>query len=205
MGRHLLFYSMQFSVGACLVVCAAAFNAPLSARPVVTQRTGSITLAGPALPVTSIATNQIGVDQDGIMEASQIAEKKPPIKLLSRLDDLELLTALSEAGLLSAAENAGVFSKLEAAGAFSTAEKLLPLADQLKLLSTAEKLINVESSILTTAAAALLIGEIGLLAVVPDDNQALVALQVATGLLAGLASVTLFSAASLFSVLQGDD
>eukprot|EP00316_Scyphosphaera_apsteinii_P022311 CAMPEP_0119312086 /NCGR_PEP_ID=MMETSP1333-20130426/24993_1 /TAXON_ID=418940 /ORGANISM="Scyphosphaera apsteinii, Strain RCC1455" /LENGTH=161 /DNA_ID=CAMNT_0007316639 /DNA_START=125 /DNA_END=610 /DNA_ORIENTATION=- len=161
-------------------------------------------MAGPALPVTSIATNQIGVDQDGLMEASQIAAQKPPVKLLSRLDDLEFLTSLSEAGLLSAAEEAGVFSKLEAAGAFSSAEKLLPLADDLKLLSTAEKLLNVESSTLVTTAAVLLVGEVGLIAVVPDDNGALVALQVATGVLAGAASVTLLAAASLFSVLQGD-
>ena len=50
------------------------------------------------------------------------------------------------------------FSKLEAAGAFSKAEALLPLADDLKLLSTAEALINVPSSYLFGIASLLLVG-----------------------------------------------
>ena len=45
---------------------------------------------------------------------------------------------ISQAGLLSSAEEAGVFSKLESAGAFSTAEKLLPILDDLKVLTVAE-------------------------------------------------------------------
>ena len=50
------------------------------------------------------------------------------------------------------------FSKLEAAGAFSKAEALLPLADDLKLLSTAEALLNVPSSYLFGIASLLLVG-----------------------------------------------
>ena len=69
-----------------------------------------------------------------------------------------MLSQVSEAGLLSSAEDAGLFSKLEAAGAFSKAEALLPLADDLKLLSTAEALLNVPSSYLFGIASLLLVG-----------------------------------------------
>jgi len=147
----------------------------------------------------------VSFDQDGLFEGREISVQKPPIKLLERIEELRLLTTLSDAGLLSAAEEQGVFSKLEAAGAFSTAEKLLPLADDLKLLSTAEYLLNVPSNTLVIAAVAILAGEFGLITVVPDDNVALVAVQAATGVAAGAAAVVLFGTAFLFSLLQSDD
>lgn len=98
---------------------------------------------------------------------------------------MRVLTSLADAGLLSKAEEAGVFSKLEKAGAFSTAEKLLPVLDDLNLLGTLENLLNVPANIQVLAAVALLGGEVGLIALVPDDNVALLALQAVTGLLAG--------------------
>jgi len=97
-----------------------------------------------------------------------------------------------------------VFSKLEAAGAFSTAEKLLPLADDLKLLSTAESLLNVPSNLLFIGGVALLGGEAALITFVPDDNAALVVLQLGTGLAAGAGAVVLVGSAFLFSLLQGE-
>merc|ERR1711990_1130017 len=102
-------------------------------------------------------------------------------------------------------EEAGIFSKLEAAGAFSTAEKLLPLADDLKLLSTAEFLLNVPSSYLFGIASLLLVGEAGLIFFVPDDSTALVALQLASGVAVGLGSVVLIATSYLFSLLQGEN
>ena len=94
--------------------------------------------------------------------------------------------------------------KLEAAGAFSTAEKLLPLADDLKLLSTAESLLNVPSFALVVAALALVGAEAGLIYAIPDDSSALVALQVGSGAVVGLLSVVLLSVSYLFGLLQGD-
>merc|ERR1712031_101214 len=105
----------------------------------------------------------------------------------------------------SSAEEAGVFSKLEAAGAFSKAEALLPLADDLKLLSTVESLLNVEAGYLFSAGAVLLLGEAALITVVPDDNVALVGLQAVTGLAAGAGAVMLFATSFLFSLLQGEN
>ena len=62
----------------------------------------------------------------GLFEASEVDRGKPPVYLLSKIEELKLATTVSELGLLSGAEEAGVFSSLEKAGAFSTAEKLLP-------------------------------------------------------------------------------
>jgi len=131
--------------------------------------------------------------------------QKAPLRLLTRIEELELATTLADAGLLSAAEEAGVFSKLEAAGAFSQLEKLLPLADKLKLLSTAESLLNTDAWLLSGAAAALLFGELALITVIPDDNIALVGLQVVTGAAAGAGAVTLLATSYLFSLLQGEN
>ena len=127
---------------------------------------------------------------------------KPPIRLLERIEELRVLSSVADAGLLSGAEEAGVFSKLEAAGAFSTAEKLLPLADDLKLLSTAEYLINVPSNVLAIGALALLGGEFALITAVPDDNAALLAIQAITALGAGAGAVILLATSFLFSLLH---
>merc|ERR1712087_3568 len=151
------------------------------------------------------ASKVLSIDQDGIMGPQPSVSQKPPLKLLGRLEELQLLSSLAEAGLLSSAEEAGVFSKLEAAGAFSALESLLPLADDLKLLSTLEALLEVNSAVLAAAGAALLLGEGALIFAVPDDSTALVALQAATGLLAGGGAITLFGISSLFSLLQADD
>jgi len=128
--------------------------------------------------------------------------QKPPLKVLTRLESLGLLTSLSETGLLSGAESAGLFSKLEAAGAFSKAEKLLPLADTFGVFGLLESLLLVDSSVLLLGAVALLVGEVGLITVVPDDNTALVALQAVTGVAAGAGAATLFGASALFGTLQ---
>lgn len=174
------------------LVAASALTAPLGARPAVAHR-ATIGMA---------AAKVLSIDQDGIVEGRPSVSQKPPLKLLGRLEELQLLSSLSEAGLLSSAEEAGIFSKLEAAGAFSTLESLLPLADDLKVLSTLEGLLNVDAAVLAAAGAALLLGEGALLYAVPDDSAALVALQAVTGLLAGGGAVTLFGISSLFSLLQ---
>merc|ERR1711924_286093 len=95
-------------------------------------------------------------------------------------------------------DEAGIFSKLEAAGAFSSIEKLLPLADDLKLLSTAEALLNVPAFAITGLALALLVGEYELLTVLPEDLVGTV------GLASG-AAVVLLAVSALFGLLQGKD
>jgi hypothetical protein len=153
------------------------------------------------------AAKVLSVDQDFTTNPEgkkPLGSQKPPLKLLGRLEELQLLSSLAEAGLLSSAEEAGVFSKLEAAGAFSTLESLLPLADDLKLLSTLEGLLDVNAGVLAAGGAALLLGEGALLYAVPDDSTALVALQAVTGLLAGGGAITLFGISALFSLLQGE-
>ena len=109
-------------------------------------------------PLCFFSAQIISFDQDGVFEGREVGVAKPPVRLLERIEALRVLSQVSEAGLLSSAEEAGLFSKLESAGAFSTAEKLLPLADDLKLLSTAEALLNFPSSNLFGLAAIRLIG-----------------------------------------------
>jgi len=162
----------------------------------------------PAMQLSQLSeTNKkiLSFDRDGVFEAREISDKKPPVKLLNRVNELRVLTSLADAGLLSKAEEAGVFSKLEKAGAFSAAEKLLPLLDDLKVLSLAEDLLNIPANVQVLAAVALLGGEFGIISLVPDDNAALIAVQVITGLLAGGGAVTLLASAFLFSLLQGEN
>merc|ERR1719157_129239 len=173
---------------------------PLSSRSAVTR--SSVTQMGGSGAPAGTSGKYLSFDNDGVFTDNPNRNKKPPIKVLTRLESLGLLTSLSETGLLSNAESQGLFSKLEAAGAFSTAEKLLPLADKLNVFSTLESLLLVDSSALLLGAAALLVGEVGLITVVPDDVPALVAVQVATGVAAGLAATTLLGAAALFGTLQ---
>ena len=150
-----------------------------------------------------VAAQVVSFDQDGLFEGREISVAKPPVRLLERIEELRLLSSIADAGLLSGAEEAGLFSKLEAAGAFSKAEKLLPLADDLKLLSTAEYLLNVPANLLALGAVVLLGGEFALITAVPDDNAALLGVQVVTGLLAGGGAVVLLASSVLFFFLIG--
>mmetsp|Transcript_47710 Transcript_47710/g.158108 ORF Transcript_47710/g.158108 Transcript_47710/m.158108 type:complete len:179 (-) Transcript_47710:344-880(-) len=174
------------------VAALLAFTAPLASRPVATR--------GAAV---SMGEKVLSLDNMGLYSGK--AAQKAPVRVLTRIEDLRVLTSLAEAGVLSAAEEAGVFSKLESAGAISQAEKLLPLADKLQVLALAETLINVPAGLLTAAAVALLAGEVGLIAAVPDDSAPLVALQLVSGGVAGLGAVVLLASGALFSALQSTD
>lgn len=179
------------------VLTATAFTpAPQLARPSVVGRSQAASM--------QLNKKVVSFDQDGVFEGREISVEKPPVRLLERIEELRLLTSVADAGLLSAAEDAGVFSKLEAAGGFSKIEGLLPLADDLKLLSTAEYLLNVPANLLFIGAAVLAGGELALITVVPDDNAALLLLQLGTGLAAGAGAAVLAGSAFLFSLLQGE-
>merc|ERR1740138_1710331 len=167
------------------IACAAAlsYTAPAVApRPAVQRAVQPMMQQSKkvdSLVKTGGFSGELAIDQFGYFE--ERGSTKEPVKILSRVEELKVLSGLAEAGVLSSAEEAGLFSKLERAGGFSAVEKLLPLADDLKLLSTAEALLNVPASALLGLAAVLLAGEFGLIYVVPDDSAALVALQVGTG------------------------
>ena len=88
----------------------------------------------------------------GLFENREIDVGKPPVFLLSAVENTKVLTAVSEAGLLSSLEENGVFSKLESAGAFSTIEKTLPTVESLGLLSAFESALDVDAGLLFTAA-----------------------------------------------------
>merc|ERR1719454_2401173 len=111
------------------LVAVAAYVAPQAAPRSAVYRAAS--------PVMQKRINYEFIEGAGDFKGS-VKNPKKPIKLLSRVEELGVLSSLSDAGVLSSLESAGTFSKLERAGAFSRIEKLLPLADDLKLLSTAE-------------------------------------------------------------------
>jgi hypothetical protein len=178
-----------------------------AARARYFARPASTRAGAPAMQLSQLSKTSkkiTGFDREGVFEARELSQPKPPVKLLNRVSELRVLTSLADAGLLSKAEQAGVFSKLENAGAFSTIEKLLPIADSLNLLGVLENALNVPANIQVLAAVALLGGEVGLISVVPDDNAVLIAVQAITGLLAGGGAVTLLASAYLFSLLQGE-
>merc|ERR1719258_51589 len=107
-----------------LFLAGPSYVPTLSGRPVAVRRDSAISM--------QLNSKFVNFDQDGVFEGRSSAAK-PPLKLLTRLEDLGLLSSLGEAGVLSAAEEAGLFSKLESAGAYSSIEKLLPLADKLNV------------------------------------------------------------------------
>merc|ERR1719387_1594106 len=179
------------------IACAlsAAYTAPLAAPR------SALRASEPAMQLKSSVF--ISLDPYGEFKGQKKVQK--PVKILSRVEELKVLSSLADAGVLSSAEEAGIFSKLERAGAFSTAEKLLPLADDLKLLSTAEYLLNVPSSYLFGIASLLLVGEAGLIFFVPDDGAALVAVQAISGAAVGLGAIVLIATSYLFSLIQGEN
>lgn len=108
-------------------------------------------------PVMAGTKKIVSFEQDGLFEGREISYQRPPVKFLSRVNELEVATAVSDAGLLSLAEENGVFSTLEGLGAFSLAEKALPTIEKLKLLSFAESLFDVEAGLIFTAANFLIV------------------------------------------------
>lgn len=131
---------------------AATAFAPLSSGPAVAPA-GVRALS----PVMSANRKVYSFDNEGVFEAREVSIKRPPVFLLSAVEELRVATGVADAGLLSAAEDAGVFSKLESAGAFSLVEKALPIVEDLRLLTTFEKLLNVDWALQFTAAGFILV------------------------------------------------
>merc|ERR1719231_487155 len=101
---------------------AAAIVTPAS-RPAVQSR-----VAGPTMAASKkiISMEGFPTNSDELFEVREINYKRPPVKILSRLNEMQVATSVADAGLLSAAEEAGVFSTLDSVGAFSLIEKSPP-------------------------------------------------------------------------------
>lgn len=145
----------------------------------------------------------------GLFEARETNLRKPPVYLLSRLEELKAATTLSEVGLLSLAEKNKVFSSLESAGAFSTVEKLLPTIEKLGLLTFIEESLDTPNGNLFTLANTLLFFPFGLLmlqgfAFLPSAEGIFIPLELLTDLVAFSAGAALFVLAYGVSLLQGD-
>ncbi|KAK7291892.1 hypothetical protein RIF29_07417 [Crotalaria pallida] len=118
----------------------------------------------------------------------------PPIKLLTRLEQLKLLSKAEKAGLLSAAEKAGL--------SLSTIEKLglLSKAEELGVLSAATD-PGTPGALLTLGLGLLLLGPL-FVYLVPEDNLGEVGLQVAVALLSVVGGSAAFAASNFVSNLQ---
>lgn len=118
----------------------------------------------------------------------------PPVKLLTRLEQLKLLSKAEKAGLLSAAEKFGFsLSKIEELG-------LLSKAEELGVLSAATD-PGTPGSLLTLSLGLLLLGP-SCVYLVPDDNLGEVGLQVVVALICVFGGSAAFAASNFLSDLQ---
>lgn len=147
---------------------------------------------------------------NGVLEAREVNVRRPPPKVLSRLNEIKAATAVADLGLLSKLEEVGAFSKLEEAGAFAFIEKFLPFVDKFKLLAVVDQAVAIDASKLFTAAGFLLVfapGVVGLtlIGVLPAPD---LLLTIPEGAVCGAAlagGVALFPLAWLVSILQAYD
>ncbi|EOD40960.1 hypothetical protein EMIHUDRAFT_121818, partial [Emiliania huxleyi CCMP1516] len=187
----------------CIAAAVTAFSGASSASGVVQRRAP---LAAVSMGGNKKVYSFEGVD-GGLLEAREVSITKPPVYLLTRLNEMKVATGLAESGLLSAAEEAGVFSKLESAGAFSTAEKLLPLVEKFKLLSLFEELLEVEAGLLFTAANFLIVFTPVVLTLqicgfVPFPQGPVIPVEALACLSTGAAGFALFATAFIIGNLQ---
>ncbi|XP_027338747.1 uncharacterized protein LOC113852628 isoform X1 [Abrus precatorius] len=118
----------------------------------------------------------------------------PPIKLLTRMEQLKLLSKAEKAGLLSAAEKFGFsLSAIEKLG-------LLSKAEDLGVLSAATDPAT-PGTLLTLSLALLLLGPL-FVYLVPEDNLGEVGLQIVVAFICVLAGSAGFAASNFVSNLQ---
>ncbi|KAL6012018.1 hypothetical protein ACLOJK_002489 [Asimina triloba] len=118
----------------------------------------------------------------------------PPVKLLTRVEQLRLLTKAEKAGLLSAAENLGL--------SLSAVEKLglLSKAEELGVLSAATD-PGTPAALLTLSLGLLILGPLCVF-IVPEESAWQVILQVAVALVSVLGGSAAFAVSNLVSNLQ---
>lgn len=89
-------------------------------------------------------------------DAITMADGKPNVRLLSKIEKLEVLAGLAESGLLSGLEEDGAFSTLERLGAFSFIESTLPIVQKLGILSFLQSTLEVPAGLLFGVATLLI-------------------------------------------------
>ncbi|QHN83386.1 hypothetical protein S245_071413 [Arachis hypogaea] len=130
----------------------------------------------------------------GEQPRSSPATSSPPVKLLTRMEQLRLLSKAEKAGLLSAAENLGFsLSKIEQLG-------LLSKAEEFGVLSAATD-PGTPGTLLTLSLGLLLLGPF-FVYLVPEDNLGDVAAQLAVALICVLGGSAAFAASNFVSNLQ---
>ncbi|XP_050223737.1 uncharacterized protein LOC126673581 [Mercurialis annua] len=118
----------------------------------------------------------------------------PPIKLLTRVEQLRLLSKAEKAGLLSAAEKAGLsLSSIEKLG-------LLSKAEELGVLSAATD-PGTPGTLLTLSLGLLLLGPFSVY-FVPEDNLVEIIVQVAVALVSVVGGSAAFAASNFVANLQ---
>ncbi|GMY15501.1 hypothetical protein FCV25MIE_10740 [Fagus crenata] len=163
----------------------------------------------PSLPIQSMATQKplpsatktIGSKKNATVfplgeqgpRSSPLATS-PPIKLLTRVEQLKLLTKAEKAGLLSAAEKFGL--------SLSTIEKLglLSKAEELGVLSAATD-PGTPGALLSLSLGLLLLGP-ACVYLVPEDYPWEIGLQVVVALVSVVGGSAAFAASNLVSNLQ---
>ncbi|CAN4088359.1 unnamed protein product [Withania somnifera] len=118
----------------------------------------------------------------------------PPVKLLTRVEQLRLLTKAEKAGLLSAAEKSGL--------SLSTIERLglLSKAEELGILSAATD-PSTPSALFSLSLGLLVVGP-ACVYLVPEDYPWQIGLQVVVALLSVVGGCAAFGASNLVSTLQ---
>ncbi|XP_051152363.1 uncharacterized protein LOC127266231 [Andrographis paniculata] len=119
----------------------------------------------------------------------------PPVKLLTRVEQLRLLSKAEKAGLLSAAEKAGLsLSSIEKLG-------LLSKAEEFGVLSAATD-TGTPSSLLGLSLFLLVLGP-ACVFLVPEDYPWEIGLQVAVAAVSIVGGSAAFAVSNLISTLQG--
>ncbi|GMH27786.1 hypothetical protein Nepgr_029629 [Nepenthes gracilis] len=125
---------------------------------------------------------------------TSVRSTTPPVKLLTRVEQLRLLTKAEKAGLLSAAEKFGLsLSTIEQLG-------LLSKAEEFGVLSAASN-PGTPTTLLSLSLGLLLLGPVCVY-LVPEDYPWEVVLQVAIALLSVVGGSAAFAASNLVSILQ---
>ncbi|KAK4350356.1 hypothetical protein RND71_029669 [Anisodus tanguticus] len=166
----------------------SASNNPLLIRSMTTQKpTPSATKN-----VTSKKTTT--VFPVGEKPRPSNSSSTPPVKLLTRVEQLRLLTKAEKAGLLSAAGKSGLsLSTIERLGLLSKAEELGILSAAVDP-ATPSALFNLSLGLLLVGPACVYL--------VPEDYPWQIVLQIVVALLSVVGGSSAFGASNLVSTLQ---
>ncbi|MCD7473398.1 hypothetical protein HAX54_015233 [Datura stramonium] len=174
---------------AIAITCFSASNTPLLIQSMATQKpTPSATRTVTSKKPTTV----FPVGEKGPRPSN--SSSTPPVKLLTRVEQLRLLTKAEKAGLLSAAEKSGL--------SLSTIERLglLSKAEELGILSAATD-PSTPSALFSLSLGLLVVGP-ACVYLVPEDYPWQIGLQFVVALLSVVGGSAAFGASNLVSTLQ---